>query len=787
VVVADVNGDGKPDLVLAGGAVGVLLGNGDGTFQPEVSYSGGGDASDSVAVADVNRDGKPDLIVSNQTMGNVTPNGGVGVLLGNGDGTFQPAVAYYSGGQDAHSVAVGDVNGDGIPDVVVTNNYIDGDAFKGGTGVLLGNGDGTFQAAVAYASGGYWSEFTAIADVNGDGRPDLLVSSQCQVNGGTANCANGVVSVLLGNGDGTFQSAVRYASGGGYAYSIATGDVNGDGKLDLLIANQCTNNSCTSASVGVLLGNGDGSFQAAQMFASGAYPDASLAVADVNGDGKPDLVVANLCVSRTNCASGGVGVLLGKGDGTFQPPVTYGSGQFNANSVVVGDVNGDGKPDIIVAKQCLGGTCANGTVGVLLGNGDGTFQPVVNYGSGGQYAYSVAVADVNGDGKPDLLVVNQCVTSSSCANGVVGVLLGNGDGTFRTAVSYGSGGQYPDSIAVADVNGDGKPDLLVANYYTGNSNSNGSLGVLLGKGDGTFQPVVSYGSGGVGDNSVAVGDVNGDGKLDLLAANQCASSNCANGALGVLLGNGDGTFQPAIVSATPVINIDFFEALALADFNGDGKLDIASGAGNFLLLGNGDGTFQSPLILGAGGPGIAVGDFNRDGKPDLAVGGVTVLLNISARNTAPTTTSLLFFAQSVQLQPSCDVHRHGDPARCGRADGRGDVHRWRGHLGHGTADERKCGAEHIGAGRGSAQHHGFLWRRLELHFEYFCIAVPDREPGNHRDSFGFERESVILESDRHVHGDGDIAVQRSLDWPCDLQARHNHPGHGGAGQRSGCL
>jgi len=720
-------------------------------------------------------------------MGNVTPNGGVGVLLGNGDGTFQPAVAYYSGGQDAHSVAVGDVNGDGIPDVVVTNNYIDGDAFKGGTGVLLGNGDGTFQAAVAYASGGYWSEFTAIADVNGDGRPDLLVSSQCQVNGGTANCANGVVSVLLGNGDGTFQSAVRYASGGGYAYSIATGDVNGDGKLDLLIANQCTNNSCTSASVGVLLGNGDGSFQAAQMFASGAYPDASLAVADVNGDGKPDLVVANLCVSRTNCASGGVGVLLGKGDGTFQPPVTYGSGQFNANSVVVGDVNGDGKPDIIVAKQCLGGTCANGTVGVLLGNGDGTFQPVVNYGSGGQYAYSVAVADVNGDGKPDLLVVNQCVTSSSCANGVVGVLLGNGDGTFRTAVSYGSGGQYPDSIAVADVNGDGKPDLLVANYYTGNSNSNGSLGVLLGKGDGTFQPVVSYGSGGVGDNSVAVGDVNGDGKLDLLAANQCASSNCANGALGVLLGNGDGTFQPAIVSATPVINIDFFEALALADFNGDGKLDIASGAGNFLLLGNGDGTFQSPLILGAGGPGIAVGDFNRDGKPDLAVGGVTVLLNISARNTAPTTTSLLFFAQSVQLQPSCDVHRHGDPARCGRADGRGDVHRWRGHLGHGTADERKCGAEHIGAGRGSAQHHGFLWRRLELHFEYFCIAVPDREPGNHRDSFGFERESVILESDRHVHGDGDIAVQRSLDWPCDLQARHNHPGHGGAGQRSGCL
>src|SRR5439155_3927887 len=132
------------------------------------------------------------------------------------------------------------------------------------------------------------------------------------------------------------------------------------------------------------------------------------------------------------------------------------------------------------------------TIGVLLGNGDGTFQPVADYSSGGQNAYSVAIMDVNGDGKPDLLVANACVTTSNCTSGVVGVLLGNGDGTFRAAFSYGSGGQYAVSISVADINGDGKPDVLVGNYYTGNGNSTGSLGVLLGKGDGTFQAALSY-------------------------------------------------------------------------------------------------------------------------------------------------------------------------------------------------------------------------------------------------------------------------------------------------------
>src|SRR4029077_9673154 len=172
------------------------------------------------------------------------------------------------------------------------------------------------------------------------------------------------------------------------------------------------------------------------------------------------------------------------------------------------------------------------------GNGDGTFQAGVSYGSGGQYAFSVAVGDVNGDGKMDLIVSNQCARSNNCTNGSVSVLLGNGDGTFQAALSYGSGGQYTFSVAAEDVNGDGRPDLLVSNECADNTCGNGSVGVLLGNGDGTFHAAVSYGTGGQYAYSVAVGDVNGDGKPDLVVAHQLS--------VAVLLGNGDGTFQTAM-------------------------------------------------------------------------------------------------------------------------------------------------------------------------------------------------------------------------------------------------
>jgi Bacterial Ig-like domain (group 3)/FG-GAP-like repeat len=669
VAVDDVNGDGKPDLLIANycadsecltdGSVGVLLGNGDGTFQAAVTYSSGAYHTVSVAVGDVNGDGKPDLLVASYcaSSSNCT-DGSVGVLLGNGNGTFRAAVSYSSGGYEAQSVAVGDVNGDGKPDLLVANTICaPNDCATGSVGVLLGNGDGSFRPAVTYDSGGFSAESVAVGDVNGDGKPDLLVANTC-VTDGAFNCVNGSVGVLLGNGDGTFQSAVSYGSDGTGASSVAVRDVNGDGKLDLLVANACGNNGnygCMIGSVGVLLGNGNGTFKAAAIDASGGYEPYSVAVGDVNGDGNPDLLVANECGNSDDC-NGVVGVLLGNGDGTFQPVVTYDSGGYDAQSVAVADVNGGGKPDLLVANDCSTSNCTSGGgVGVLLGNGDGTFQAAMSYGSGGQDAESVAVADVNGDGKPDLVVAN--------GDGSVGILLGNGDGTFQAATSYGSGGASASSVAVADVNGDGKPDLLVSNSCASDDCANGSVGVLLGNGDGTFQAAVSYSSGGVYTDALVLGDLNRDGKLDLVLASEYATNSVTNGSVGVLLGNGDGTFQAAVSTSTPT-PLEGIRSLALADFNGDGKLDLAVGAGNFLLLGNGDGTFQTPIELGTGGPGIAVGDFNLDGKPDLAVGGITVLLNISVFPTTTTITSSSNpsdFGQSVTFSATVAVKASGTP------------------------------------------------------------------------------------------------------------------------------
>src|SRR5437016_2737494 len=649
VAVADVNGDGKLDLLVANfctatpcggdGTVGVLLGNGDGTFQPAVTYDSGGQNAVSIAVADVNSDGKPDAVVTDNCVTSTCDAGAVGVLLGNGDGTFQAAVNYTSGGLSPSSVVVGDVNGDGKPDLLVGNIYMgNGNYSRGSVGLLLGNGDGTFLGPVSFDSGGEYAYGVAVGDINGDGKLDLFVANFCA----DSTCASGGVAVFLGKGDGSFQPVVTYGSGGLDSYSVAVGDVNEDGKPDLLVANyySADGNYYSNGTVGVLLGNGDGTFQAAVSYGSGGSGPVSLAVGDVNGDGKPDVVVANQCAS-SDCTNGTVGVLFGKGNSTFGRVVSYESGGYQASWVAVADVSGDGRPDLLVANQCASSNnCANGTIGVLLQNADGSFQTAVSYPSGGYYAYSLGVSDVNGDAKPDLVVANQCATNSSCANGIVGVLLGNGDGTFQPALAFSSGGKFAFSVAIADVNGDGKPDLLIANEYASTANqSTGTVAVLLGNGDGTFQPAVTYGSGGQYFYTVAIADVNGDGRPDLLLANQCAIGGCTGGTLGVLLGNGDGTFQPAVISSIPEASGG--QQLAIADFGGNGTLDVASGAGNFLLLGNGDGTFQPALILGADGPGIAVGDFNLDGKPDLAVGGVTILLNISSATTrTPTTTTL---------------------------------------------------------------------------------------------------------------------------------------------------
>jgi hypothetical protein len=378
------------------------------------------------------------------------------VALAQTTSLFMPAVFYDSGG-GAESVAVADVDSDGKPDLVVAHGR--GTATRGrGVGVLLGNGDGTFRPAQTYASGEGFAGFVAVADVNGDGRYDLLVANYC-----TDSSCEGSVGVLLGNGDGTFQLAVTYLCRN--CSELAVADVNGDNKLDLMMT------AYTSSLVSVMLGNGDGTFQTAVTYGNGGYSGRSVAVQDVDGDGKPDLIVTN---------GNSVGVLRGNGDGTFKAPVTYGSGGSYPTSVAVADVNEDRKPDIVVMNSCGVSCVSGGEVGVLLGNGDGTFQSAVSYGPVGYSNWSVTVADVNGDGRPDVLVTS---------GGSLEMLLGNGDGTFQAPVTYASGGVGL-SVVATDLNGDGNPDLVVAITSFCHCWNEGGVALLL-SGTGTRGPTTT--------------------------------------------------------------------------------------------------------------------------------------------------------------------------------------------------------------------------------------------------------------------------------------------------------
>jgi hypothetical protein len=326
-------------------------------------------------------------------------------------------VSTESGDND---VAVGDVNNDGIPDLVFA-------AYNGGTNwiqVALGNGDGTFATPqTVITTSGNGGPAVSLADLNGDGNLDII----------GANWGGAGLAVFLGNGNGTFGAEQDYPVDSGYANSIATGDFNGDGKLDIVTSDPFGN------SMSILLGNGDGTFLPEQHMATDTGPE-SIAVGDFNGDGKLDAVVAN--------TTGTVSVFLGNGDGTFlsQPPATADSNgnYLGPRGIAVGDINSDGKLDIVVANWL--GEC----VEILYGNGNGTFQTAQAFSGPGSTPSGVAVADVNGDGKPDIV-------TASYNFSVATVFLNNGNGTFTTN-GY-TVGNTAVSLALGDFNGDGIIDI----------------------------------------------------------------------------------------------------------------------------------------------------------------------------------------------------------------------------------------------------------------------------------------------------------------------------------------
>jgi hypothetical protein len=348
---------------------------------------------------------------------------------------------------------------------------------------VLGQGcrgaDPFFAAKTDFATG-RGPSFVAIGDLNGDGKPDLA----------TANVSSNTVSVLLGNGNGAFGARTDFTTGS-QPNSVAIGDLNGDGKPDLVTSDYCCSNT-----VSVLLGNGDGTFGTSRGFATGSNPH-SVAIGDLNGDGKPDLATANYYAST-------VSVLLGNGDGTFGAKTDFGVGG-NPASVVIEDLSGDGKPDLSVANT--GYYSPGSTVSVLINNGDGTFGAKTDFATGAN-PVSLAIADLNGDGHPDLSTANY---PANYPSNTVSVLLGNGDGTFgaKTDLWTWNGST---SVAVGDLNGDGKPDLAIPGSYN-------VVSMLLGNGDGTFGAGTDFGTGRA-PSFVAIGDLNGDGKPDLATANE---------------------------------------------------------------------------------------------------------------------------------------------------------------------------------------------------------------------------------------------------------------------------
>jgi len=712
IAIGDVTGDGKSDIVLAdrtSNQVTILPGNGDGTFGTAITEAVGGSPT-SVVLGDVNGDGDLDIITS-YTGSATVPGTSVSVLISNDNGSFQPVASTVVGNmpgglsaadfnhdsradlvvplaqasvtavllafpsqpllgsafinnikQQPATVAIGDFNQDGIPDMAVADN------FSNEVFVLMGNGDGTFSLQATYGTAGFATSIVT-GDFNNDGNADIAVSEY--------NTGN--VVVLLGNGDGTFKSPVTTHLNYGVSYSsssIAVADFNGDGNEDLVAASG-------GKFATLLLSNGDGTFNVsnysiATSGGGGGYSQAPLpsfglayaiATGDLDGDGTPDFVVTdtdnnNVSVFLNNSTDGFLG---------FHNPVMYSVGS-DPTSVTTGDLNHDGKTDIVTANG------NSGTISVLINNGSGTFNVARNFAAGSR-PLSVVLADINGDGKVDVVVAdNGSRLSSLPADGVpvpsplqsnysgFSILVGNGNGTFQ-APAFTPVGQSPSSVAVADLDGDSKPDIILPDYSShtlnvlfnntpaptappstiavgngpdavvsadlngdsvadlvvANKNSN-TIEVLIGNGDGSFQAPLTYNVAN-SPTSVLVADVNGDGKPDILVLSDTTQIQV----LTVFLGSGNGTFSGGTVTTIGHNVASGPHALAVGDFNMDGNTDVMVAGGRYgtisLFLGNNTGSFSGPedIPIFTAGSSLAVvssvtaGDLNGDGNPDIVL------------------------------------------------------------------------------------------------------------------------------------------------------------------------
>jgi parallel beta-helix repeat protein len=631
---ADFSGDGKPDLAVTNNgstSMSVFINSGTGTFAAKVDSTTGGNPQ-GITSGDFNKDGKPDLAVSSVSASNVS------IFLNSGSGIFPgTASSTATAGTSATGVITADFNGDGYPDLATAN-------LVATISVIPNNGNGTFGTKVDYATTNTSKELTS-GDFNSDGFPDIAATNYFS-NTGTA------ISVFINIVSSGFTSSTTTQ------LTAKQAIISDSGKVGLLVqgANVSDNIFQAQSSSGQLLASIDGTgrltvgggpvyqvqlaqdqqlaFNTKVDYTSGTSPN-SIDAADVSGDGKPDFVTTN---SGTNLASVFINSGLGSGQFGASPPAattrvdyTTGAGPGGAN---IADVNNDGKMDMIVSNY------NSTTVSVFINNSNGagqfgaappTANPVkVDYATGTN-PFNKKTSDINGDGYADIIVSN----FNGGGAGTVSVLRNNGNGTFAAKVDY-SIGAAARGIAISDVNNDGRPDVVVTNETTN------TMSVLLNIGSGAFAgSVTTYGTGTT-PYAVDMADVNNDGYPDALIANHGTTT------ASVLLNDGDGTFATKVdytVGSAP-------NTVNAADMNNDGKPDMIVGNGTSntvsVLLNDGTGAFvsKSDFAVAAGPAGVAVADVNGDGKRDIMAvgfggGTVSVLINASTTATSPLTKGTL--------------------------------------------------------------------------------------------------------------------------------------------------
>lgn len=612
IAVADLNKNGIPDLIIGGqDANGLYTANGvgDGTFAAPVAIAGSADAS-WVGAIDANRDGNVDILYGCPSAAELR------IAMSNGIGGFNAPTAATPGWMDP--CLLGDFNRDGITDIVATS----GASYR----VFLGSGTSLFTALAPVGLVGP-SAIRALTagDWNRDGKLDLAVSTDTGV------------SRYLGFGDGTFTSAATFLSGHS-VFGGAFADVNRDGWPDLVVSDAGTSpvGANTPQGVTVLPGDGLGNFGSPLLFPSLDVAK-SIAVADVNRDGRPDVVAKNSFSPDQQTVS----VLLGDGGGNLGARTDYGANS-NALGMALADLDRDGRIDVAGAGQGNNGAPA-GIVSVLRGAIGGSFGSLgakTDYGNVGVFATATDGADVNGDGKADVVLVGT-ISGSPYA----GTLVSDGAGTFIGGSVAPMTGVDPRSVVIADMNRDGRLDLVIGN---GNAPS---CYVMLGSFS-TFGPPLARATNNGPPNYVAVGDLNRDGILDVVAGSPSSAS------LSILIGDGTGNFAAPVSVST----VNGITGVAIGDFNNDGLPDIVStggGTGSMRLhLQQSNGTFAmgGQITIGANPSNPVFGDFNRDGWLDVAVGGsgaggkVSVIINNGSGGLPGGTADYALFSPPTQLR-----------------------------------------------------------------------------------------------------------------------------------------